>query len=144
MNREIKFRVWDKLEKHFIYPDKGYQGHYVLTLGGEFYNLQNGSGGNEYIVQQYTGIPDINGREIYEGDIVIWPKSIKDDDIPNPYSGPDRSQFIYNTRQSPKVVTWTHYMKFALEDIPIDGSMTYSFNRNCEVIGNVFENPELL
>jgi hypothetical protein len=31
-----KFRVWDKLAKRFIYPDKGYQGHYVPTLNGQF------------------------------------------------------------------------------------------------------------
>ena len=68
--REIKFRIWDKLEQRFIFPDKGYQGHYVLSLNGRFHNLQNGSGGDEYIVQQYTGLKDSKGIEIYEGDIV--------------------------------------------------------------------------
>ena len=49
MNRTLKFRAWDKLEKRFFYPDKGHQGHYVLYLNGQFQNLQNGSGGDEYL-----------------------------------------------------------------------------------------------
>jgi hypothetical protein len=68
MNNRLKFRAWDKLAKQFTYPDKGYQGHYVLTLNGQFQNLQNGSGGDEYVVQQSTGIKDCKGVEIYEGD----------------------------------------------------------------------------
>jgi hypothetical protein len=69
-NRPLKFRVWDKLEKRFIYPDKGYQGHYVLDLNGRFQNLQNGSGGDEYVVQQWTGFVDEKGVDVYEGDFL--------------------------------------------------------------------------
>ena len=65
-----KFRVWDRLEQRFVYADKGYQGHYTLSLDGKFHNLQNGSGGDEYDVQQFLGILDANMKEIFEGDVV--------------------------------------------------------------------------
>ena len=71
MNKNrLKFRAWDKLAEQFVYPDQGYQGHYILTLNGQFQNLQNGSGGDEYIVQQWTGEFDKNNQEIYEGDVI--------------------------------------------------------------------------
>jgi hypothetical protein len=37
--RQLKFRVWDKLDERFIKCDEGYQGYYVLSLKGEFHNL---------------------------------------------------------------------------------------------------------
>jgi len=119
MQRQLKFRAWDKLAKQFTYPDKGYQGHYVLTLNGQFQNLQNGSGGDEYVVQQWTGFVDRNGKDVYEGDFL----GEKFDPITF-YEG----KFIARLRGA---------RLFDLEEFWEDG-------QEPEVIGNIFENSELL
>ena len=69
-NRIIKFRIWDKLAKKFITPESLFQGHYALSLNGRFCNFQDGSGGDEYEVMEFTGLIDKAKIPIYEGDIV--------------------------------------------------------------------------
>ena len=124
-NRQLKFRAWDTLAKKFTYPDKGYQGHYVLTLNGEFWNLQNGSGGDEYIVQQFTGLKDSKWVDIYEGDIV-------------------RGKFFDTEYRHLKTVNskvvWIE--RYACFNIGIE-EWRYSGER-VTIIGNIFENSELL
>jgi uncharacterized phage protein (TIGR01671 family) len=125
MNREIKFRVWDKLEERFTRCDEGYQGHYVLSLKGEYHNLQNGSGGKECVVQQYTGLVDKNSVGIYEGDILKCKGFDGWFDAVGYYYN---MTVKYNTVQS--------------GDSQIAGFAYIPMDR--EVIGNIFQNPELL
>ena len=60
MNNRLKFRVWDKLAECMIYPHNDNQQHFIIDLNGCFHNLQNGSGGDDYVIQQYTGLKDKN------------------------------------------------------------------------------------
>jgi uncharacterized phage protein (TIGR01671 family) len=126
MSRQLKFRVWDKIAKRFIKCNEVYQGHYSLSLKGKFYNLQNGSGDDDYIVQQFTGLKDKNGKEIYEGDIIQYQDG------------------SYQSANYDKVVVeWMSedagydYTGWKLKDTFLQGG-------SYKVIGNIFENPELL
>ena len=62
--REIKFRVWDRKEKNFIFFNAFYG---LYSQCDEAYmNL------NLCRIEQYTGLKDMNGNDIYEGDIITY------------------------------------------------------------------------
>lgn len=130
--RELKFRVWDKQKKEWFPIKNGL----ILVLNGEDTHLafntksgpyripdtkEEGTGLNRWCVQQYTGLKDKNGREIYEGDILKHEFYLK-----NPTS----------------IVRWS----LEFEDHH-PGWMIWSFTDQggeMEVIGNIHENPELI
>ena len=135
MNNQRKFRVWDKMRLQFIYPENDNQQHFIIDLNGNFHNLQNGSGGDEYVVQQYTGLTDANDNPICEGDILIQ-NFIKSGSIP--VTGVI-GQVIYEVDQGAYIFQWKR-----------NGPNQHHTNLNCDVafesviVGNIFENPELL
>lgn len=86
MNRKLEFRVWDKELKQFASPNvhhlhkDGELMSIVLNL-----DISKISGNDRFIVQQFTGLTDINGQKIFEGDIVEWlPKNEKWGDYIHP------------------------------------------------------------
>ena len=125
-NRELKFRVWCPLRKRFaLNTEDGYIYQVEDFRNGEFWV----GCGDDGVIQQSTGLKDKDGREIYEGDIVTYRLSESTSD----YS---LVRFI---------VTWGD-CGWRMDDIDLKccvGYLTVAI-KSYEIIGNVFENPELL
>ena len=140
--REIKFRVWEKERGAMLYPPNH---HLSLSITGSPCNLQTGQGGDDYILMQYTGLKDKNGngKAIYEGDIVrVVEKGVKFEQIGEIKFGKFESSHEagfsrYHYHQGFYIVNKKGEQLWDTcgEDIIWD---------NAIVIGNIYENPELL
>lgn len=127
MIREIKFRAWDKI-KNIILPVEAIdwwhgRGWTCLLRPAEPKPSKYTKDGLEYepienlILLQYIDLKDKNGKEIYEHDIV------------------KTEEGIIGT------VEWDQkYCGFFIKNKRFTLELAYQ----CEVIGNIFENPELL
>lgn len=110
--RELKFRVWDKLEKEWcsFHPQicsGGVKG--AFEFSGSQYQRKN------LVILQYTGLKDKSGKEIYEGDILKLEDIIEEIRYED-----DSGGYIF------------------LDDF------ASLFVGNATIVGNIFENPELL
>jgi len=147
-NNRFKFRVWEKEHNRFLYPKEGSAetidsrtgegayGHAVggtggisvgLTLNGlPYYRCVNMMGPlDNSIVQQYTGIEDKNGREIYEGDLVNFEYEIG----PGDWEKETKQEVFFEEG----IFYFGRDLKFATNDC--------NFNKkSLEVVGNIFEN----
>ncbi|WP_436668008.1 YopX family protein [Latilactobacillus sakei] len=117
--REIKFRAWDKENKAFM-PSEGY-----AICDGDVMGLRYGNEMEDVLtdqveIMQYTGLKDMYGRDIYEGDVVEFEASLIRTKAEVKYS---RNQFI---------VSMNSVMPRSLDLYLV------------KIIGNKFENPELL
>lgn len=77
MNK-LKFRLWDIKEKTWLPITTGFG---IQGVSGGIIDL-NKIFNKDYIIQQFTGLLDINDKEIYDGDIIEWKEPINWDKNP--------------------------------------------------------------
>lgn len=123
--RTIKFKCWDKELNRFVI----YEPHISIDLNGNIYNLQNGEGRDRYELVQFTGLLDRRGREIYEGDIYQYPIAVGYHE--------DTDEYEFGA-----ALSIVEYSTFAGR--PAIGYRFHAFSKDCEVVGNIYENPELI
>lgn len=143
MSRDIKFRIYDTDEKEMFYQeDIDYIDFFtgivfIREEDGYDYLIDSRSDGK---LMQYTGLKDKNGKEIYEGDILHVTKVSM--------CGVDK----YNVAEYNTDVRWEDGAFVIKGDADVDCYDTWlaSYNNpdspqiEIEVIGNIYENPELL
>jgi uncharacterized phage protein (TIGR01671 family) len=167
MNREIKFRIWDKKFKKWLTSGDGgthcssnwaidpFTGKIIdyVECDGEYtpseepdryFDGRVSIKESPFVKQQYTGAKDRVGIEIYEGDIVEF----------YPWNSPKKALEDYLCKNVKKVIWGLDYGQYPSAgwsvinlqpaDLEDGHQLNYMDSRNMEVVGNIFENPELL
>lgn len=135
MTREIKFRAWDKKTDTMRVVLAYDSSHFVAYKNDD---QDNPHWENDFELMQYTGLKDKNGNEIYEGDIVELEKGKK-------YAEKDK---VWNNYYRATVVWEEDDCGFTLDTTirngEVGGHELKFLYPHVEVIGNIYENKDLL
>jgi len=139
--KEIKFRAWDKKSRKWIYFDSRDDKDYYLEWDGEdwkvlYYTAQMDI---KYIYDfklvQFTGLKDKNGKEIYEGDILYF----KNDHI-------KKFSKVFWDKRMARYCLHIKIMFYSPKKEPVRVVVSNMIKglKNSGVMGNIYENPELI
>jgi uncharacterized phage protein (TIGR01671 family) len=140
MQREIKFRAWDKRTRKMV--DAGFHiigettAFDLLYQYGMEHKRKNEPGLlrlNSFVIMQYTGLKGKNGKEIYEGDILKFA-------VYNAIG-----KVIWDDRYFSWWIKLLHRPSDNAQDISLfDAYTSVGWEDSIEIIGNIYENSELL
>lgn len=138
--REIKFRAWNKKSKKMYYGNSNEWAEWFEAKDNPIGIINRILNGNyteeEYIFMQYTGLKDRDGKEIYEGDIVKTRRGVGIVRFGDTYLTINGEYSIYY---------YGFYIEYGKYILSSDEDMVQPLlSSGCEVIGNIYENPELL
>lgn len=141
--REIKFRAWDGKEMHL--PEQSDPSDFFIEPEGRLCHIREvGVEGHISIfprkgwkLMQFTGLKDKNGKEIYEGDIVSYGRRMYE--VMINFNGYYLQRYkLWNGKFVPS-------FQYALSLITKPNKDRFGGEvDNAEVIGNIYENAELL
>ncbi|WP_276862578.1 YopX family protein [Anaerococcus tetradius] len=125
----MRFRIWDKGINHLYYDvrvtsEDKYEKVEVLDCFSDWIGIEE----NNYVIMRNTGLKDKNKSEIYESDLVEYrdgEESFKGEVVINCFGSYVKTENDY-----------IRFEDFSDENTRIAG--------NCYVVGNIYENPELL
>lgn len=139
--RHIKFRAWDKnthsmLSWFYITNKLNEIEARDLFVGKGYYNRK------DLILMQYTGLQDKNGKEVYEGDILDQGKHWWRTKSGKPYKGCKKIDDDFVEAHGKHCYT-------IVERTPPEmgfgfTGFGYAFVDSSKIIGNIYQNPELL
>jgi len=143
MNREKKFRAWDGEKMITKSRRDGYDDYYTMDLDGSFYGhtrtgdeyfsyAKDECNQKQYILMQYTGLKDKNGKEIYfKCDIVK---------IKYPYCGTHiELVVVFNFNEEEQRTELDIYGHHQYTSLWYDSTKM----KDIEIIGNIYEHPNL-
>ena len=150
MSMELKFRAWDKRHKDMEYIDDLYW--------FEEQGIHDADGNGlcaKYDIMPFSGIHDKNGKEIYLGDIVVTQEYTD-----RPYSKKAKRkrhtgivEYVVHGGDgfyNPETGKWDKHKEYAagwqvkVKNYGKFGCRVWGDFYDCEVVGNIYENPELL
>jgi len=126
MKREIKFRAWNKRDGYMLDDAIYFKSDMseVALWNGLVYPEYDKQIWKETILMQFTGLLDKNGKEIYEGDIL--------EHLDSTYEGSDDNECFIGV------------VEYDTTNATFRSSGEDFARERIEVIGNIYENPELI
>ena len=129
MQGEIRFRAWHNQKKVMVewgFMDRLNDLYDALRCN--HYDVPS----KTYNIMQYTGLKDSRGIEIYEGDILHFAKGLRNDACGSPLP-----------IATDMTVEWDNYGWSPFIHEGYSGGIMFD-EKNCEVIGNIYENKDML